>query len=181
MPITPALHQRLRMAIRSGKLRADGLWAFRPASWPRQTHVLGSSTTYAPPARDRWRTYLILRLSIALTCYVPKRQLHRPEVCLRPPSPFPVPSPPRPWFATLTRRQPESKSKSQFSRIALINVCTFSSSSLTPKHGRRSDFFQCASHRRTKSLDRFVKRMFTAREKGERVGGRFLERCGRYP
>ncbi|TEB10143.1 hypothetical protein FA13DRAFT_1034492 [Coprinellus micaceus] len=47
------------MAIRSGKLQADGPWAFRPACWPRQTHVLGLSTTYAPPARDRWRTYLI--------------------------------------------------------------------------------------------------------------------------
>ncbi|KAJ3521850.1 hypothetical protein NMY22_g12140 [Coprinellus aureogranulatus] len=34
---TPAHHQRLRMATQSGKLRAVGLWAFRPASWPRQT------------------------------------------------------------------------------------------------------------------------------------------------
>ncbi|TEB21582.1 hypothetical protein FA13DRAFT_1716753 [Coprinellus micaceus] len=72
-PTTPALHQRLRMAIRSGKLRADGLWAFRPASWPRQTCVLGLGTTYTPPARDRWRTYLIIKFMKLVGPWAPSK------------------------------------------------------------------------------------------------------------
>ena len=58
-PTTPAHHQRLRMAISPGELQAGGLWAFRPASWPRQTHETRIPLVYMVASRGRRRPYLI--------------------------------------------------------------------------------------------------------------------------
>jgi hypothetical protein len=43
------------MAISPGKLRAGGLWAFRPASWPRQTHATRIPLAYTLASRGRRR------------------------------------------------------------------------------------------------------------------------------
>jgi hypothetical protein len=66
-PATPAHHQRLRTAISPGKLRAGGLWAFRPASWPRQTHATRISLAYTLASRGRRRFLSHLAIERART------------------------------------------------------------------------------------------------------------------